>query len=217
MPPSLSRWPSCCYRPCDSEGTAIPGGAYPGCPSVVSFAPRLLDACRRSRNPALWHVFALALNTGMRQGEILGLEWDRINLSTATITLRRTTAATQKGRKRRGLPINDAVYQILIALQPDAEKSTGRLFRPGKSGSQIRTAWNTALRRAGITNFTFHGLRHTAASYLMMNGATLQEVQQILGHSDLPPGETAENELYVDYPLPAPGPPASARTPAITR
>jgi integrase len=128
---------------------------------------RLLAACRASRNRTLWHVVALALNTGMRQDEILGLEWTRVNLSTGVIALRRTASASQKGRKPRSLPMNDAVYQILVALQPEPSLRVGRVFRPGRGGSQIWTAWNTALRRAGIADFRFHDLRHHAGSRLM--------------------------------------------------
>src|SRR5207249_9296937 len=57
------------------------------------------------------------------------------------------------------------------------------LFRSAAWG-QIRTAFATALERAGIKAFRFHDLRHTAASHLVMRGASLKEVQEILGHSD---------------------------------
>ncbi len=143
---------------------------------------RLLDACRESRNSYLAAVVLLAVHTGMRKGEILGLEWERVDLSSARITLYQT-----KSGKPRGVPINRDVYEALIALEPDAERRRGRLFPAGndRRGSQIRTAFEAALTRAGIASFRFHDLRHTAASHLVMRGATLQEVKEILGHSDL--------------------------------
>jgi integrase len=141
---------------------------------------RLMAACRESRNPYLATIVTLALYTGMRQGEILGLEWDRIDLSTARITLLRT-----KARKPRGIPFGREVYDALIALQPDSAQRQGRLFRIGRRGSQIRTAWEVALRRAKITAFRFNDLRHTTASHLLMRGAGLKDVQEILGHADL--------------------------------
>ncbi len=49
----------------------------------------------------------------------------------------------------------------------------------------MRTAFEAALARAGIAGFRFHDLRHTAASHLVMRGASLKDVQEILGHSDL--------------------------------
>lgn len=143
---------------------------------------RLVAACRASRNRALLAVVVLAVHTGMRKGEILGLEWPRVDLSSARITLEQT-----KSGQPRGVPINRDVYEALLALEPAAERRQGRLFPPGndRRGSQIRTAFEAALARAGITGFRFHDLRHTAASHLVMRGATLQEVKEILGHSDL--------------------------------
>ncbi len=118
----------------------------------------------------------------MRKGEILWLEWERVDLSTARLTLH-----TTKSGKPRGGPMGRAVYDALIALTPDPARRTGRLFPSGndRRGSQIRTAFEAALTRAGITGFRFHDLRHTAASHLVMRGATLQEVKEILGHADL--------------------------------
>jgi integrase len=143
---------------------------------------RLLVACRMSRNPYLATIVTLAVHTGMRKGEILGLEWGRVDLASARITLYET-----KNGKPRGIPINRAVYDALIALAPDSAQRTGPVFprRNGTAWGQIRTAFDTALGRAGITGFRFHDLRHTAASHLVMRGATLQEVKEILGHSDL--------------------------------
>jgi integrase len=85
------------------------------------------------------------------------------------------------------VPINPEVYDVLIQLCPEASRRVGRLFPPGndRRGTQMRTAFETALRRAGITAFRFHDLRHTATSHLVMRGATLPEVKEILGHSDL--------------------------------
>lgn len=142
---------------------------------------RILKACAGSRSPILRVVVVLALNTGMRQDEILSLEWERVNLSTGIIMVRRT-----KSGKPRSLPKNDATYHTLITLQPDADRrQTGRLFPAGQKGSQSRTAWNTALNRAAITDATFHTLRRTFASHHVMAGTSLQTVAELLGHSDI--------------------------------
>jgi integrase len=143
---------------------------------------KLVKACRESRNRYLGAAVVLALHTGMRKGEILGLEWERVDLSTARLTLVQT-----KSGKPRGIPMGGAVYEALIALQPDATRRVGRLFPTGndRRGSQIRKAFEKAMTRAGITGFRFHDLRHTAASHLVMRGATLQEIKEILGHSDI--------------------------------
>lgn len=143
---------------------------------------RLLEACRASRNRYLSAVVVIALHTGMRKGEILGLEWERVDLSSARIRLDRT-----KSGEPRGVPLNRDVYEVLIALEPDAQRRQGRVFPEGndRRGSQVRTAFEAALTRAGITGFRFHDLRHTAASHLVMRGASLKDVQEILGHADL--------------------------------
>jgi len=151
---------------------------------------KLLAACqpaskaypKGSRNPYLLAIVTLALNTGMRKAEILGLEWERVNLSTSAITLYRT-----KNGKPRGVPINDAVYTALTDLERDPERRAGLLFtrRDGAAWGEIRTAFATALERAGIKGFRFHDLRHTAASHLVMRGASLNDVRELLGHSDL--------------------------------
>jgi integrase len=143
---------------------------------------QLLDACAQSRNPHLRAIVVLAVHTGMRKGEILGLEWGRVDLASARITLLQT-----KSGKPRGIPMNRAVYDALVALEPSSAARTGPLFRRGSGTGwgQIRTAFDTALTRAKITGFRFHDLRHTAASHLVMRGATLQEVKELLGHADL--------------------------------
>ncbi len=143
---------------------------------------RLMTACTASRNPYLGAIVTLALNTGMRKAEILGLEWARVDLSTSRLTLYRT-----KSGKPRGIPINRAVYDALVALEPAQDRREGLVFkrRGGTAWGQIRTAFTSALTRAAITAFRFHDLRHTAASHLVMRGASLKDIQELLGHSDL--------------------------------
>jgi integrase len=145
---------------------------------------RLLPICGKSKNPYLLTVVIVALNTGMRKEEILSLTWERINFSTATITLYQT-----KSGKARGVPLNGDLERALLALEPNASQRHGLLFKKKADGSkkwgQIRTAWETALGRAGITNFRFHDTRHTFSSWFVMRGGSIQELKEILGHSDL--------------------------------
>jgi len=143
---------------------------------------RLLAASAKSKNENLHAIVTLAVNTGMRKGELLGLEWERINLSTSGITLYRT-----KSGKPRGVPINQAVYDALVGLEPDPQRRAGLVFRrrDGAAWGQIRTAFASACKKAAIQQFRFHDLRHTAASHLVMRGASLNDVRELLGHSDL--------------------------------
>ena len=113
---------------------------------------RLLAACRTSRNPYLEAIVTLAVHTGMRQGEILGLEWARVDLSSARITLYRT-----KSGKPRGVPINRDVYEALLAVAPEPAQRTGLVFRKpdARAWGQIRRAFETAMAKAGIREFRF--------------------------------------------------------------
>jgi integrase len=148
---------------------------------------RLLDACRPastehpkgSRNPHLATIVTIAINTGMRKGEILGLTWERTDLASARLTLYDT-----KNSRPRGVPVNRAVYEALIALEPDGARRSGLLFRRSgdRAWGKIRTAFEKAVEGAELKDFRFHDLRHTVASHMVMRGATLKEVQEILGH-----------------------------------
>jgi integrase len=94
----------------------------------------------------------VALNTGLRLVELVGLTWDRIDLSRGVIRLEQT-----KSGKRREVPLNRDSYQALVALRP---KEAG-----GVIGSRyIKRAYNTAVRAAKLDEVTFHTLRHTFAS-----------------------------------------------------
>ena len=147
---------------------------------------RLLDACAQSRNPFLTCIVILAINTGMRKAEILHLQWEHIDLGADYGFNARITLYQTKSGKPRGLPLNQAAIQALMTLEPDAAKRTGFVFkkRNGEFWGQIRTAFETAVKKAALPDFRFHDLRHTAASHMLMRGRSLKEVQEILGHSD---------------------------------
>jgi integrase len=108
---------------------------------------RLLTACRESRNRYLLAIVTLAVHTGMRKAEILGLEWERINFSTSMITLYRT-----KSGKPRGVPINRAAYDVLTALEPVPAQRRGCSSPSAISGRRARSArhspWRWSARRS---------------------------------------------------------------------
>ncbi len=143
---------------------------------------RLLAACQASEDPSLYDIAILAVCTGMRQGEILKLEWDRVDLDGAVINLR---PEDTKNLSPRSIPL---VGQALEVLQARTHEDSGLVFaKPGDPGqpAYIRKAWIKAVAQAGITDFRFHDLRHTAASNLAMSGATLLDIAEILGHKTL--------------------------------
>lgn len=141
----------------------------------------LLAACRESALPTLYLIVLLALTTGMRRGELLGLRWPDVDLERQLIVLNKT-----KNRERRSVPI---VPEVAALLREHAKvrRLDSDLVFPG-NGSRpvdIDTAWYAALDKAKIKNFRFHDLRHTAASYLAMSGATTAELAAVLGHKTL--------------------------------
>jgi len=140
-------------------------------------AARLLEACRRSKNPYLVAIATVALGTGMRKGEIMGLTWERVDFARGVLQLEQT-----KNDRRREVPMNQAVYSVLSALP--GPKTEGPVFRKanGAAWGNVRTAFERACRDAKIDDFRFHDLRHTFASWLVMRGRTLKEVQELLGH-----------------------------------
>jgi integrase len=148
---------------------------------------RLLAASARSRNPYLGAIVSLALNTGMRKAEILGLEWERVDLTADYGLSARLTLYRTKSGKPRGVPLGGDAIDALAALEPDPARRTGPVFKRASGGAwgQVRTAFATAMARAGIAEFRFHDLRHTFASHYVMRGGSLYELKDILGHSDI--------------------------------
>jgi len=128
-------------------------------------------------------IIITALNTGMRLGEILSLKWRQINLRKREIEV----IKTKSGRKRV-IPINDVLFEILNGLKREDEfvfiyrDSRTNRPRPVKS---IRHSFTNACRRAEIKGLTFHDLRHTFASRLVEKGIDLITVKELLGHSSV--------------------------------
>src|SRR5262249_43661657 len=127
---------------------------------------RLMVACARSKNPELAPVVALAINTGARRGELLRLKWEQVDLTSDFGFSARIRLVETKTDTDRSVPLNKDAVDALTAHEPDPSKRVGRVFRRGK----FRHAFEVALERAGIVGCTFHDLRHTAASWMVMRG-----------------------------------------------
>ncbi len=143
---------------------------------------RLLAACKESESHLLYPIVVLALSTGARRTEILTLKWNQVDLQRGQITLYET-----KNNEIRSLPLTGHALELIKGLSKVRSIDTDLLF-PGKNRKEpinIRWIWEVALKKAEIENFRFHDLRHSAASYLAMNGATLAEIAEVLGHKTL--------------------------------
>ena len=145
----------------------------------------VLDAANRER----WYVrpvIELAANTGLRKQNILRLRWDECDFGTGVIRVTKT-----KSKKTVTIPMTEAAREVLDRVQ----KKTGRYtyafchFEGEQAGlpiGDIKKSWKMVLKAAGVTRpFRFHDLRHSCASQLVMNGASLMAVKEILGHESL--------------------------------
>lgn len=140
---------------------------------------RLLSACRNSEWDRLYLLVLLGLTTGARRGEMLALKWSDIDFKRKISTLRNT-----KNGDNRLLPLTDTVLTELFRFRGVGSSLVfASEIKPDKP-FEFRKHWHKTLESAGIENFRFHDLRHSAASYLAMNGATLHEIANVLGHRD---------------------------------
>ncbi|MGA2936748.1 MAG: site-specific integrase [Syntrophobacteraceae bacterium] len=159
-----------------------------------------ISALLRECTDYLRPIVACALNTGMRRGEILSLQWDQIRNGFIYLSKTKTNEARQ-------IPVNDAMEVLFADIRRSQGPGAKSVFtftraqhalkhpeNPGerkglalvvKTVQSIRTGFLGACKRAGIENFRFHDLRHTFASQLVMKGANLKEVQELLGHKNI--------------------------------
>ena len=149
---------------------------------------RLLAAAKKSLSSNLYLIIVLCLSTGARKMEILGLQWKDVDLERGIITLHET-----KNGERRVLPVTGHALELL--KKHAINRSGAVLVFPshspiGKRPIDVRTPFKTALKKAEITDFRFHDLRHSAASYLAMNGASLAEIAEVLRTQNFADGQT---------------------------
>jgi integrase len=137
----------------------------------------LISKCNEHLRP----IVITALNTGMRKSEILNLKWDNVDLKHGFILLNRT-----KNNERREIPINLTLKRTLQGIT--RRLGVPYVFFDSKTGNpyqNVKRSFATALRRAKITDFHFHDLRHTFASQLVMAGVDITTIKELLGHKSL--------------------------------
>ncbi|MBK2126106.1 site-specific integrase [Fangia hongkongensis] len=129
------------------------------------------------------NIITLALNTGMRSGEILSLEFKDINLNKEYVALR---SENTKAQKMRYVPLNQ---KSIDALQSQIDNKLSKYVftnpRTKEPYTKNRDWFKKLLEQADIDNFRFHDLRHTFASKLIMRGVDLNTVRELMGHSDI--------------------------------
>ena len=169
-------------------------------------ARTLLEAAASDRLEAL---FTLAVHTGMREGELLGLKWDDVDLERGVLRLRRalvreggrvTLGDLKPAKSRRQVRLTGAAVESLrahLGRQLEEIERMGSLYQPGglvfatESGSLINPSnlrsrsFKPLLKRAGLPDICFHDLRHTCATLLLSQGTHPKLVQELLGHATI--------------------------------
>jgi len=140
---------------------------------------RLLVHC----GPQLKPLVITALHTGFRKSELLSLRWEHVDFQNRLI---KVEAAYAKNGEARTVPMNSVLTTTLMAIKiGDDSKAPVFQSREGRPYRGFRRAFETAVRRAEIRNFTFHDLRHTFASRLVMKGVDLTTVKELMGHKHI--------------------------------
>ena len=139
---------------------------------------RLFEASSEHLKP----ILVVALNSGMRRGEILNLKWENIDFQAKEILVENT-----KSGRPRTIDINSHLLNELVKLKNEAQDSQNVFLnsKTGKPYKKLQTSFSGARRRAGIKNLRFHDLRHTFASRLVERGVDLIRVKELLGHSSV--------------------------------
>lgn len=137
------------------------------------------EACRllAALPPHQRAIADFALQTGLRQANIVGLEWNQIDMGRRTAWIHPDQA---KARKAIAVPLNNDAFRILSLQQG---KHPDRVFTfEGRPIDQVNTkAWRKALKKVGIENFRWHDLRHTWASWHVQAGTPLHVIQELGG------------------------------------
>jgi integrase len=136
----------------------------------------LLKAC----SSRLRQIVEITLDTGLRKGELLSLRWENVDLKNRMIRVERS-----KNGERRDVPMTDLVYETFQSIPRRVDSPFVFANSDGTAPESVSTAWYNALETSGVENFTFHDLRHTFASNLVMGGVDIRSVQTLLGHKNI--------------------------------
>jgi integrase len=137
-------------------------------------SPTDLKAALESAADWMRAPIALAAFTGMRRGELLGLQWKDVDMDGRRAYLRET-----KNGSLRVVPMNELAYRVLASLP---EGAPGDAVLPGVDGQKLSVYTERLFKKLGINDASFHSLRHTCASWLVMQGEDLYAVGRLLGH-----------------------------------
>jgi integrase len=178
------------------------------CPLTPEQAKLLLKVAHETGD-RLEAVYVLAIHTGLRQGELLGLKWDDVDLEDGSLQVRRTLTITKNGPlftspkttgSRRSVKLTSHAIE---AVRHHLERQLGEIDRVGSLWSEnglifasemgeslnrhnlTRRSFKPLLKRAGLPQIRFHDLRHTCATLLLTRNVNPKIVSEMLGHSSI--------------------------------
>ncbi|MCB9094719.1 MAG: site-specific integrase [Halobacteriovoraceae bacterium] len=161
-----------------------------------------------NKESEFYELFVIALNTGLRRGEILGLCWDCVDLKRNVLIIRRTfdrygLKETTKTGRIREVPLNDAAKDAILKLVQQQRntrfvftKDNGDLINIQHISDRL---FKKAIKKAGVKQIRFHSLRATMASNFVMAGGDLQSLSKILGHSTVEMTVSRYAHLHPDF------------------
>jgi integrase len=137
------------------------------------------QALLKASPPHLRTLIVAALNTGMRRGELLSLQWNAVDFDQRTITVQYS-----KSGRMRHIPMNEVLWKTLHDARPADARGAVFTYKSA-SISDVKTAFLKSVARSGIRVCRFHDLRHTFATRLVLAGVDLATVKELLGHASI--------------------------------
>ena len=162
------------------ESIRMPKGSKARCRRLQGDeAERLITACKASKSHQLYSLVTIALETGMRLGELLKLTWEDVDLQKRLALIREA-----KNGEGRGIPLSSRAVEVLHVMPRSID--CNRVFYSWEVRSDaIKKAWGNAIKKSGLQDFHFHDLRHEATSRLFEKDLNPMEVATITGHKTL--------------------------------
>jgi integrase len=172
---------------------APPKVKWPKCPSYRTdyLSPDECELLLSHTDGVLWEMLLTAIRTGMRQAELKGLQWSSVNWQKQIVSVRHTrceftkTLGPPKNNRERHIPLDVDVYETLYRRK----RSTGYVFldSDGEPFTHKRLSKRLAIacKEAGLRRITWHTLRHTFGSLLIMRGVPVPAVGELMGHSNV--------------------------------
>jgi integrase len=187
----LSKCLSCAHEWLEMD-TPLLKIKWPKCPPSKTdyLSPEECELLLSSADGIVYEMILITLRTGMRQGEVKGLQWSSVDWQNRSVAVRysfcdvRKLLDTPKSNRERHIPLDIDVYEMLHKRK----KNTGYVFLDGNkpfNSPRLNLRLAKVCKKAGLRKITWHVLRHTFASHLAMSGAPLNIVQTLLGHSSI--------------------------------